>query len=120
MRADERAVAVSLAYLRDLASEGELAEVASFGRGFILAVAVILVVAACTIPIANYWNARGGEEWSVGLVIGSAILTGLFGTVALFQGRRRRWGAGVLVGAILAPLAAGAVFIWYFAILHGS
>jgi hypothetical protein len=85
-----------------------------------LAFAVNLAVAACTIPIADHWNARGGEEWSVGLVAGSAVLTGLVGTIALLNPRRRRWSAGVLVGAVLAPLTAGAVFIWYFAILHGS
>jgi len=101
-------------------SAGERVEAPSFGGGLLVAFAVNCVVAVSTIPIANHWNARGGEEWSVGLVLGSAALTGLVGIGAAIDGRRRRWAVGVLAGAVFAPTVVGAVFIWYFAILHGS
>ena len=68
----------------------------------------------------RHWNARGGEEWSVGMVIGAAALTAVLGTVALFVRWRRAWGVGLLIGSVLAPITVGAVFVWYFAILNGS
>src|SRR4029079_3044314 len=110
----------ALAYRVDVASDRELAERDSFVRGFALAFAANLLIAVATIPIADHWNARGGEEWSVGLVVGSALVTGVLGVTAVVNGQRRAFGAGVLVGALLAPVTVGAVFIWYFAILHGS
>jgi hypothetical protein len=103
-----------------MASDEVVARRASLGHGFVWAFAINLAVAACTIPIASHWNARGGEEWSVGLVVGSAVLTGLLGTVGLFNKRKRGWGWAVLVGAVLAPLTVGVVFVWYLAVLNGS
>jgi drug/metabolite transporter (DMT)-like permease len=103
-----------------VAVEQQFSEPPGFGRGFLIAFLSNLAVAVSTIPIADHWNARGGEEWSVGLVLAAAALTALLGFAAVLNRQRREWGAGALLGAILAPVTVAATFIWYFAILHGS
>lgn len=108
------------AYGEDVAAAGEIAEPASSRRGFVLAFLANIALAVCSLGIAGHWNGRGGEEWSVGLVIGAAVLTAVLGTGALLDRRKRAWGLGLLVAAVLAPFTVGAAFIWYFAILNGS
>lgn len=98
----------------------DLAERRTFGRGLLLALLANLAIALAAIPVANHWNGHGGEEWAVGLVAGSAVITGVVGAATLALTPLRGWGVGLLTGAVLAPLLVGATFIWYFAILNGS
>jgi len=89
-------------------------ETPSMGRGCLTAWALVVVVAIAAIPIADHWNARGGEEWWTGLVLGSAGLAVLGGVLSFRNRRRRDWSGGLIVGALLGLATVFGGFLIYF------
>ena len=84
------------------------------GLGCLTAWALVVVVAIAAIPIALHWNARGGEEWWTGLVLGSAGLAMLGGLLSSSNRRRRKWSVGLIVGALAGLTTVFGVFLIYF------
>jgi hypothetical protein len=97
-----------------VSTEERLAEPPSMGRGCLAAWALVVLVAIAAIPIASHWNARGGEEWWTGLVLGSAGLAVLGGLLSFPFQRRRVWAVGLIVGALLGLVTVFGGFLIYF------